>query len=653
MVTRELSATKAHSYPANRPICIGPGIMNTPAWACHVVRRFLPALKKLEDSPLAKISGFKGIGRFLNIPGYSGDPWSLPNIDAKLGNIELSPDFYKTARVVSSVLFRDYPNNVCMRPLSIRKEANSGAPDYIIDPQKKTEYINSLFRNAHEIKRLIEANDQKTLYDKYHMSSIVTVGRRNQTDSVELEWIDDVQFTTMPKEREAIVEYDRRTNKPVKVKINKSLVEYKDKNGHAFPKQVVGCRNRPILAVSIGNNCFLMVVGNAIFDSFVPKYELTYHIADPYMHMKRRDVREKLEGRNLVSFDFKEFDHSIPHAALLAFLVGLRDAGVPEWLTKLAEITFTGPVLCGGLYHDKRDKTPHFFGVPFDPLNPLNQIHCGLTSGNAFTSLFAKWFVTVLLVTAFVRLGFFTLSSYNVEKYLKWDVSSPVFNMNMGDDNVLAPLASVQNKLMEKLPGVISDICPTMRITWDDDPQFISHRFVRNANGYYDAMPDPVRAGCNEVCPENGFHLMYSAQKASFNVEQVYRFMGVAGDASKDFINASRKFPAFGRGQRNILYSERSPIWKTYQALWEDVANDFNPYYTRAMRQLQEIEATALHRLNIEAENYVELEFLQNPEKIYYRIHRDQIKDSLFNVHFISFNEMELQKLKPLFLAAA
>lgn len=651
MVTRELASTKAHTYPANRPICIGPGIMNTPAWANQVAKRLVPALHELEKSPLAASSGFVGVGRFLNMPGYAGDPYSLPNINPDLARVQLSDDFAGIAMLVSSVLFEDYTKHICERPLDIRKEANSGAPDYILDPLEKTRYIKHLFAHIADIRKHIEAKDMEYLYRVYKMSSIVTVGRRNQTDAVELEWIDDVQFKAMPKEREAIIDYDPQSGKPVKVTINKSLAHISDGKGNHFPENVFACRNRPVLAVSIGNNCFLMVVGNAIFDSFVPKYPLTYHVADPYMHMKSRVVRDKLDGRNLISFDFKEFDHSIPAAALLYFLLGLRQAGVPEWLTTLAELTFTGPVLCGGLYHDKRDKSPHFFGNPRDPWNPMYQIHCGLTSGNAFTSLFAKWFVTCLLVTAFVRLHLLKPTRNDVIKYLSWDVSIPVFNMNMGDDNVLAPLASVQDKIMEQLPKIITAICPTMRITWDDHPQFISHMFVRNVNGYYDAMPDPVRAGCNEACPENGFHIIYANQKASYNVEQIYNYMGVTGDASKDFLSATRKFPAFGRAQRHALYSERSPVWKAYRAIWDDVANDFNPYYTRAMHQLEEVETTALSRLNVEATNYVELEFLQNPEKVYYKFSRDQIRDSLFNVHFISFDDIKLKEMKHHFVA--
>lgn len=630
-----------HAHPVSREVVLWPGITNNEQFARQIQDRFLKDVIAFGESPLAKASGFDGPGRILNYPGYPSLPYSFPNIDNKLGSVEMDPDFVVDLQETFLILFSDYPKHVCARPMTLRRQAMSGLPSFTRDLKVRVKELNNIFTHLDAFGKGIVDRDFAGLRDQFGLTPLATCGSRTQTDAVLFEngrWV--------PKQREAIVSWDPTTNKQERVVINKSLRQY------GLDCDLVAMRHRTIYAIPSLMNIPLEPVGNAFFDCFVEKYEFTFHQGDIYEFIKRSDVRDRLRGRRLLSFDFKEFDHSVPDQALWLFCTLMRKVGVPEWLVNLAYDCTHLPCVMNGTTIDGSDAPPHVFGDLQAWWRAGRMIHFGLPSGWIFTALFPKWFVTTLIYhVLWKHCKVIPHDRSEYIKMLQWDSSSPVVDMCGGDDNCLALMERAYAAVYDKFCQGISLAVPTMKVSWDDRPQFLSHIFVKDQNGALIAYPDIIRGFTNSFCPaESAFHTIYRAQKSSYNTEHLFRYYGITGTADPEMLKGGTRVPAFGWFQKDALYTQRSPGWAALRDLMYDFLKKCNPHVVQNLHQIADVESTLLARLQVDPRNMADIDILISPEKIFYRHTEEEISDSVYKLSFASFGEEYLQKIKPYYL---
>lgn len=634
--------------PRPHEMVLWPGITNNEKYARIVCERVLPALKDFAESTAAKDDNFVDYGRVLNFPGYPSEPYSLPNIDKKLADVSADPELIEDLKETFMVLFKDYPKYICERPITLRRGANTGLPEFTRDTIAKTEALDYTFDHIEEVISLILSDNWDRLRSDFGFHPVVSLGSRTQTDSIVIDW-HGYLFEAIPKKRDAIISWDPITNEQQRVDIDKTLQRY----GIKYP--VYAMRHRTIYAIPVRFTALLMPVGNAMFDSAVPRFPFTFEPGDIYEFIRRQDVQAKIMNRLLLSLDFHEFDHSVITELLALFCALMRKVGVADWAAKLAFDVTHLPCIMNGLYSDGRDAPPHILGNLGGWYQTLHQIAFGLPSGWVFTALFPKWFVTTLFYHVLWK--WCKVIPHDIKEYvamLEWRDSSPVFDMCGGDDNCLVINPSVYETVRDKFCEGVTRAVPTMKVEWDAAPQFLSHRFAKDGNGRWTAKPDAVRGFCNSFCPaETAYPSVYREAKPSYNVEKLSHWYGVTGDASPEQVKASTKVPAFGFFQKMDLYQKRLPSWAS---LWDGVFAELeklNPNLRSNMRQICDIEETFLSRLHVVATNAADLDVLASPDKAVYRYRQDQISSSVYNLTYLSYGEERLRKLKPLYLQAA
>jgi hypothetical protein len=301
---------------------------------------------------------------------------------------------------------------------------------------------------------------------------------------------------------------------------------------------------------------------------------------------------------------------------------------------------------------DGSDAPPHVFGDLQAWWRAGRMIHFGLPSGWIFTALFPKWFVTTLIYHVLWK--HCKVIPHDISEYVKmlqWDSSSPVVDMCGGDDNCLALMERAYTAVYDKFCQGVSLAVPTMKVSWDDRPQFLSHIFVKDQNGALIAYPDIIRGFTNSFCPaESAFHTIYRAQKSSYNTEHLFRYYGITGTADPEMLKGGTRVPAFGWFQKDALYAQRSPGWAALRDLMYDFLKKCNPHVVQNLHQIADVESTLLARLQVDPRNMADIDILISPEKIFYRHTEEEISDSVYKLSFASFGEEYLQKIKPYYL---
>lgn len=634
-----------HAHPMKHEFVLWPGVTNNEATARAIQDRFMPSLFDFAESPIAKECNFVGFGRVLNYPGYPSSPYSLPNIDNSLGDVDLRPEFVEDLTMTFKVLFGEYPDHLGRRPLTLRRAANSGLPLFTRDPVKKVEGLNRIFKNLGSFSKMIISDDWDGLKREFGVVPVVTLGSRTQTDSIKVTR-NGSSYDAEPKEREAITAWDAATNKQVRVKIDKGLGRF------GMNVKLYSMRHRTIYAIPMFLNAPLMPVGNAFFDAAVHQFPLTFEAADVFEFVKKEPVRSLLKSRVILSFDFKEFDHSVPTVALWLFCQLMRTVGVADWVSKLAFDVTHLPCIMNGRTLDGSDPCPTILGDLRQWYRPAQQIHFGLPSGWAFTSLFPKWFVTTLIYHVLWRVcKVIPRSEASYRAFLSWDPRCPVHDMCGGDDNALTLEPKVLQRVRDTFCAGVTDTVPTMRVEWDDTPQFLSHLFGRDASGYVTAMPDVVRGFTNSFCPaESAFPMIFRESKPSYNPDSLSRFYGITGTADPSMLKNGSKVPAFGWFEKDKLYTARNPAWAPLRELMFDFLLRLNPNLKIALRQIADVESTMLARLKVDALNVADLNVINNPDKIFYRYSEDQISDGVYKLAFISYGEEFLDTIREYYL---
>lgn len=623
-----------------------PGITNDLRFAKQIEHDFIYRVKEFADSPLAIQSGFTGYGRVMNYPGYPSSPYSFPNIDNKLGDVSMHPEFVEDLSMAFKVLFHEYSKRVCQRPITLRRGANSGLGSFTRDMTIKVEELDRVFADLGSYGSLILKNEWGQLREKFGVVPIATLGSRTQTDGIDIVWKGS-DYTVKGKEREAIVSWDPVTNQQERVIIDKSLARFQ------MNTKLLSMRHRTIYAIPSLLNVPLMPVGNALFDSASNQFPYTFKPGDIYEFVRRKDVRAHFKKRKQISFDFKEFDHHIPDEALWLFCRLMETVGVPKWASKLAYDLTHLPCIMNGTTLDGSDNPPHTFGSFTQWFLPNWMIHFGLPSGWVLTSVFPKWFVTALIYHVLWRVcKVIPRSEASYRAFLDWKDDAPVHNMCGGDDNALSVLPNAFDRVFDTFCDGVNSTVSTMKVTWDEKTQFLSHIFAKDGNGDVVVYPDLVRGFTNSFCPgESGFPSVYRSIKPSYNTDGLFRFYGITGRADPDVLRGGTTVPGFGWMKKDELYSQRSPGWPALRDLMFDFLKKSNPHVVNNLRQIADVESTLLSRLKVDSTNVADLDILNNPEKVHYRHSRETISDSVYSLFYASYGEDRLEKFKHHYLA--
>lgn len=363
--------------------------------------------------------------QLLTVAGYGMNPISVPPVsNGRIrSDLKLASGFVTDRdRRIFDDLVRFMFARSAPAPVGIRREASTGAPDYVNDVIKKKTELRFALENMEKFLDLIDRDKLLELYVEFNSPIVHTTGERTQADKVVMK--DGVPLS---KDREVNDELAARTG----------LAE-----GHRFPadKRVVkdgseisghfAGRRRTVFGTSF--------VPNYVLATFCSSWRAVYlnDFAFTWKHRTDDEILGKMKRySNIVGFDVKQFDQSVATWMIDAFTTELANH-VDGRVAKLVSLMFKAPYIVPYPWIDgtsDADFNPLFGDDPF-AISTFD-MEVGLPSGIAINpdcgKLFMVWQYLVLLDRYFknvLEIGIDTILRGEHEQYAM---------LNMGDDCVI------------------------------------------------------------------------------------------------------------------------------------------------------------------------------------------------------------------------
>lgn len=363
--------------------------------------------------------------QLLTVAGYGMNPISVPPVSNALIRAELglSDDFVsKRHRDIAVELLRLMFVSPRPAKVSIRREASTGAPDYVNDVPKKKAELRAALENLDDFLGLVDADALSELFVRYNAPIVQTIGERTQADKVTL---DGGRFRS--KDREVNDELAARTGL---------------KDGRRFPadKRVVidgtqieghfAGRRRTVFGMSFVPNYVVAAFFSCFRAHYLEEYEFTWK------HRTPDSILDKMrQYKYLAGFDVKQFDQTVPTFMIDLFCEELANYADPR-LAKLIRRMFAAPYIVPYPWiAGTSDETfnPLFGADPFSASSFEHEL--GLPSGISCNPDFGKF----AMVTQYLILCddyFKDVLETGIDVILRGEHEKYAL-LNMGDDCVL------------------------------------------------------------------------------------------------------------------------------------------------------------------------------------------------------------------------
>lgn len=424
--TRRMSA-KRH----NRGVQVYPGILSDDrdflSFMSRVATELSNTIKPVvgPDGTLGPQAVPGDFYQLLTVAGYGMNPISVPPVNnaAIRSELKLSDGFITTRDrqifndLVRLMFARSAPSSV-----GIRREASTGAPDYVNDVIKKKTELRYAFEHIDRFFDLIDKNKFLELFVEFNSPIVHTTGERTQADKVVIK---DGRISS--KDREVNDELAARTG--LREGTRKPADKRVIKDGNVVENHFAG-RRRTVFGTSF--------VPNYVLATFCSSWRSVYleDFAFTWKHRTEDEILGKMKRySNVIGFDVKQFDQSVATWMIDAFTEELANHADPR-LAKLVSLMFKAPFIVPYPWiHGTSDAefNPLYGDDPFS-IDSFN-MEVGLPSGIAINpdcgKLFMVWQYLVLLDRHYqnvLEIGIDTILRGEHDQYAM---------LNMGDDCVL------------------------------------------------------------------------------------------------------------------------------------------------------------------------------------------------------------------------
>lgn len=419
-------AAKRH----NRGVSIYPNIISDSADYLRLMRNVAHEASKIrisvDDSgtlgPEAIPSDFY---QLLTVAGYGMNPISVPPMrnDAIRDGMKLAKGFVTPrdreifAQLVKFMFARSAPASV-----GIRREASTGAPDYVNDVIKKKIELRAAFDGIELFLDHLDKGRLVDLYVDFNSPIVHTTGERTQADKVDMS-------TGRPKSKDREVNDELAARSGLREGNRRPADKRVFKDGQEIIGHFAG-RRRTVFGTSF--------VPNYLLATFCASWRKVYleDFAFTWKHRTETEILGKMKSfDNIVGFDVKQFDQSVATWMIDEFTKELANYVDPR-VAKLVSLMFKAPYIVPYPWIDgtsSEEFNPLYGDDPFD-IGQFN-MEVGLPSGIAINpdcgKLFMVWQYLVVLDRYFgnvLEIGIDTILRGEHNQYAM---------LNMGDDCVL------------------------------------------------------------------------------------------------------------------------------------------------------------------------------------------------------------------------
>lgn len=528
--------------------------------------------------------------QLLTVAGYGMNPISVPPVSNSRIRAELGLTDAFTSdrhRRIAGELLRLMLTQPKPAKVSIRREASTGAPDYVNDVTKKKTELRAALENLDDFLGLVEADALKELFVRYNAPIVQTIGERTQADKVISE---GGRFKS--KDREVNDELAARTGL---------------KEGRRFPadkriiidgQEVIGHfagRRRTVFGMSFVPNYVVATFFSAFRAHYLEEYAFTWK------HRTPDSILDKMrQYKFLAGFDVKQFDQTVPTFLIDFFCTELKKYADPR-LAKLVRLMFAAPYIVPYPWIAGTSEEPFnpLFGE--DPFNTASFIHeLGLPSGISCNPDFGKF----AMVTQYLCICddyFHDVLEVGIDVILRGEHARYAL-LNMGDDCVLLT----------------------------NDSGFHTHVATAEYHAQYFAVEEesPISFLGNVPYTDDRGQLQLAPNIASFFVNWLVPEHGVDNHRRKNFW-------AVGDRERRQHYA-RAPGYPEAYSIYEEM---FIKYWGRTPSSITNEYYDSQRKLG--SLSFIDALVLQNPDYLQYRFDEKEVSPDVLDLLITSLGAEE------------
>lgn len=414
----------------NRGVMVYPGARSDDSDFLRLVERLARDLNR--EGIATDTSGLLGpdalpgdFNQLLTIAGYGMNPISVPPVDNNpiRESLGLATSFVSDRDIeifdnlVKLMFARSAPASV-----SIRREASTGAPDYVNDIEKKKDELRTALGDLNRFLQLIEDDKFLELFIEFNSPIVHTTGERTQADKVSM-----VDGRPVSKDREVNDEVAARSGLTSGRRFPADKRCFKD--GNEINGHFAG-RRRTVFGTSF--------VPNYVLAAFCSSWRAVYleDFSFTWKHRTPDEILGKLKRFNgIMGFDVKQFDQCVSDFMVERFVNRIANYVDPR-VAKLIRLMYKAPYIVPYPWIDgtsDEEFNPLFGADPFS-ISSFT-MNLGLPSGIAINpdsgKLFMVWQYLVVLDRYFGN-----VIEVGIDTILRGE--HPDYGMlNMGDDCVL------------------------------------------------------------------------------------------------------------------------------------------------------------------------------------------------------------------------
>lgn len=517
--------------------------------------------------------------QLLTVAGHGMNPITVPPMSnsAIRAELKLTDQFVSTRhaeifkRLIRLMFATKLPSKV-----SIRREASTGAPDYVNDVKKKKDELMHALRNMNSFLDLVDKGSLLELFIEFNAPIVQTTGERTQADKVSV-----TNGHYKSKDREVNDEKAARSGDMSSRFVADKTVRI---DGNIVKDHFAG-RRRTVFGMSFVPNYVVAAVFSTMRAHYLEAYAYTWK------HRTPESILEKMRMfKYLAGFDVKQFDQSVPTFMIDMFCQELTNYVDPR-LAKLIRMMFSAPYIVpypfvAGTSDEKFN--PVFGDDPFAEATFAMEL--GLPSGISCNPDFGK----LVMMTQYLCLAddfYHDVLETGIEVILRGEHSKYGF-LNMGDDCVV---------LM-------------------NEEAFRDHVLNDEYNARYFAVePEkPISFLGNVPYTDERGELQLAPNIASFFVNWLVPEFGVEN-------HRRRNFWAVGDRERRQHYA-KSPAYSEAYGIYEEV---FSSEYGRSPSSITADYYDQQRKLG--ALSFIDALVLQNPSYLQYRFEENQVSPEILD----------------------
>lgn len=587
---RRLAAKRGNQGLALYPgvVSDAPGVLRAHAWIAQTLSDQLKPVANTDGTvDSSAIAG--DFYALLTVAGHGMNPISVPPVSNELIRKDLgladkfASDRHRTIfrSLIRCMFARSAPAKV-----RLRRDASTGAPDYVNEVPKKKRELRHILDNIDLFLDLIDSGDLLALFIEFNTVLVHTTGERIQADKTEL----DANGVRRSRPREVNDELAARSG------LREGSRFAADKTVYVNGRRIeghFGGRRRTVYGTSFGANYLLATFCSSWRKVYLTDFAFTWKHRDP------ASIADKMRRfKYVVGADVKQYDQSMASWLITAFLDELENY-VDRRVVKMIRLLFRAPYIVPYPWAaDTSDK-------PFDPLfgeDPFDEgafVHdLGLPSGVAINPDVGKLMMTFAYLARLddhyknvVEIGVDTILRGEHDQYAL---------LNMSDDGLDLSNDAGYVQFCETY------VSPYFKIEKESPISFLGNVPYRDDAGELKLAPNVISYLVNWLVPEHG-------------IDSVKR----------------RNFWAIGDRERRLHYASAPSYSAVYDVFMEgyDRHLDINPVSLVTLAYEHQRKYLNLSSWDVLV--------LQNPDYIHYKVDPDDLDPDILDLLVTSLPEEE------------